>query len=127
MKAAADDEAGKVTVGVPSGKPLYHHGSPGTVVTMGTKRVHVRMGKAAFEGHDAEVANFLPGDLDPGLGSAVGHGTGMEPLPRPDRGWDVSCPATAVQGPPSKRAAEERLWFLHACCGSAAGRWRQRP
>ncbi|MFI5470910.1 hypothetical protein ACIA6D_11840 [Streptomyces cacaoi] len=56
----------KVTVRVPSDRPLYHHGSHGTVVTIGTKRVHVRMDRAAFEGHDGEVANFLPGDLDPG-------------------------------------------------------------
>ncbi|MFC6595686.1 hypothetical protein [Kitasatospora paranensis] len=26
----------------------------------------MRMDKAAFEGHDGEVANFLPGDLEPG-------------------------------------------------------------
>ncbi|WP_125521110.1 hypothetical protein [Streptomyces sp. WAC 06783] len=26
----------------------------------------MRMDKAAFESHDGEVANFLPGDLDPG-------------------------------------------------------------
>lgn len=56
----------KVTVRVPSDRPLYHHGSHGTVVTIGTKRVHVRMDRAAFDGHDGEVANFLPGDLDPG-------------------------------------------------------------
>lgn len=56
----------EVTVGVPSDRPLYHHGSHGTVVTVGTKRVHVRMDKAAFENHDGEVANFLPGDLKPG-------------------------------------------------------------
>lgn len=56
----------KVTVRVPSDRPLYHDGSHGTVVTVGTKRVHVRMDKAAFENHDGEVANFLPGDLDPG-------------------------------------------------------------
>jgi len=56
----------KVTVGVPSDRPLYHHGSHGTVVTVGTKRVHVRMDRAAFESNDGEVANFLPGDLDPG-------------------------------------------------------------
>jgi hypothetical protein len=56
----------KVTVRVPSDRPLYHQGSHGTVVTVGTKRVHVRMDKAAFENHDGEVANFLPGDLDPG-------------------------------------------------------------
>ncbi|MEV8603547.1 hypothetical protein AB0465_27160 [Streptomyces griseoviridis] len=56
----------KVTVRVPSDRPLYHHGSHGTVVTIGTKRVHVRMDRAAFEGHDGEVANFLPGDLDLG-------------------------------------------------------------
>ncbi|WP_143685388.1 hypothetical protein [Streptomyces sp. 1222.2] len=56
----------KVTVRVPSDRPLYHDGSHGTVVTIGTKRVHVRMDKAAFEGHDGEVANFLPGDLEPG-------------------------------------------------------------
>ncbi|QLE73957.1 hypothetical protein FGW37_22370 [Streptomyces rectiverticillatus] len=56
----------KVTVRAPSDRPLYHHGSHGTVVTIGTKRVHVRMDKAAFESHDGEVANFLPGDLDPG-------------------------------------------------------------
>ncbi|GAA0615972.1 hypothetical protein GCM10010394_52550 [Streptomyces crystallinus] len=56
----------KVTVGVPSDRPLYHHGSHGTVVTIGTKRVHVRMDKAAFDSHDGEVANFLPGDLEPG-------------------------------------------------------------
>ncbi|MEU3374500.1 hypothetical protein ACFYM2_23670 [Streptomyces sp. NPDC006711] len=36
------------------------------MVTIGTKRVHVRMDRAAFESHDGEVANFLPGDLDPG-------------------------------------------------------------
>ncbi|MFD8727589.1 hypothetical protein [Streptomyces sp. NPDC059611] len=56
----------KVTVKAPSDRPLYHHGSHGTVVTIGTKRVHVRMDKAAFENHDGEVANFLPGDLEPG-------------------------------------------------------------
>jgi hypothetical protein len=56
----------KVTVKAPSDRPLYHHGSHGTVVTIGTKRVHVRMDKAAFESHDGEVANFLPGDLEPG-------------------------------------------------------------
>ncbi len=56
----------KVTVRVPSDRPLYHHGSHGTVVTVGTKRVHVRMDKAAFENHDGEVANFLPGDLELG-------------------------------------------------------------
>ncbi|GHF62538.1 hypothetical protein GCM10010218_50020 [Streptomyces mashuensis] len=56
----------KVTVRSPSDRPLYHHGSHGTVVTIGTKRVHVKMDKAAFESHDGEVANFLPGDLDPG-------------------------------------------------------------
>ncbi|MEU3349175.1 hypothetical protein ABZ723_30130 [Streptomyces sp. NPDC006700] len=56
----------KVTVRVPSDRPLYHHGSHGTVVTIGTKRVHVRMDRAAFEGHDGELASFLPGDLDPG-------------------------------------------------------------
>jgi hypothetical protein len=56
----------KVTVRVPSDRPLYHRGSHGTVVTIGTKRVHVRMDKAAFEGNDGEVANFLPGDLEPG-------------------------------------------------------------
>lgn len=56
----------KVTVRGPSDRPLYHHGSHGTVVTIGTKRVHVRMDRAAFESHDGEVANFLPGDLDPG-------------------------------------------------------------
>ncbi|MGA5843516.1 hypothetical protein [Streptomyces pseudogriseolus] len=56
----------KVTVRGPSDRPLYHHGSHGTVVTIGTKRVHVRMDKAAFESHDGEVANFLPGDLEPG-------------------------------------------------------------
>ncbi|MFF2061580.1 hypothetical protein ACFVWZ_07230 [Streptomyces sp. NPDC058200] len=56
----------KVTVRVPSDRPLFHNGSHGTVVTIGTKRVHVRIVKAAFEGHDGEVANFLPGDLDPG-------------------------------------------------------------
>ncbi|GHG29852.1 hypothetical protein [Streptomyces zaomyceticus] len=43
-----------------------HHGSHGTVVTIGTKRVHVKMDKAAFESHDGEVANFLPADLEPG-------------------------------------------------------------
>ncbi|WP_190131957.1 hypothetical protein [Streptomyces mashuensis] len=26
----------------------------------------MKMDKAAFESHDGEVANFLPGDLDPG-------------------------------------------------------------
>ncbi|MFG3404249.1 hypothetical protein [Streptomyces sp. NPDC048142] len=56
----------KVTVRVPSDRPLYHHGSHGTVVTIGTKRVHVKMDRAAFENHDGEVANFLPADLDPG-------------------------------------------------------------
>ncbi|MGW5471526.1 hypothetical protein [Streptomyces chartreusis] len=56
----------KVTVRGPSDRPLHHHGSHGTVVTIGTKRVHVRMDKAAFESHDGEVANFLPGDLEPG-------------------------------------------------------------
>ncbi|UUA08545.1 hypothetical protein NNW98_24820 [Streptomyces koelreuteriae] len=56
----------KVTVKAPSDRPLYHHGSHGTVVTIGTKRVHVRMDEAAFESHDGEVANFLPGDLEPG-------------------------------------------------------------
>ncbi|MFI6107848.1 hypothetical protein [Streptomyces sp. NPDC051310] len=56
----------KVTVKAPSDRPLYHHGSHGTVVTIGTKRVHVKMDKAAFESHDGEVANFLPGDLEPG-------------------------------------------------------------
>ncbi|MFB6819865.1 hypothetical protein ACFCV8_35580 [Streptomyces sp. NPDC056347] len=56
----------KVTVGAPSDRPLYHHGSHGTVVTIGTKRVHVRMDRAAFDSHDGEVANFLPGDLEPG-------------------------------------------------------------
>ncbi|MEU5418760.1 hypothetical protein ACH4UT_28575 [Streptomyces sp. NPDC020799] len=56
----------KVTVRAPSDRPLYHHGSHGTVVTIGTKRVHVRMDKAAFESHDGEVANFLPDDLDSG-------------------------------------------------------------
>lgn len=55
-----------MTVRVPSDRPLYHNGSHGTVVTIGTKRVHVRMDRAAFEGHDGEVANFLPGDLEPG-------------------------------------------------------------
>ncbi|PBC79046.1 hypothetical protein BX265_3839 [Streptomyces sp. TLI_235] len=53
----------KVTVRGPSDRPYYHNGSHGTVVTVGTKRVHVRMDKAAFEGRDGEVANFLPGDL----------------------------------------------------------------
>ncbi|WP_405636291.1 hypothetical protein OG543_16045 [Streptomyces sp. NBC_01178] len=56
----------KVTVKAPSDRPLYHHGSHGTVVTIGTKRVHVRMDKAAFENYDGEVANFLPSDLEPG-------------------------------------------------------------
>lgn len=56
----------KVTVRGPSDRPIYHGGSHGTVVTIGTKRVHVRMDMAAFESHDGEVANFLPGDLDPG-------------------------------------------------------------
>ncbi|MQY32430.1 hypothetical protein SRB17_03780 [Streptomyces sp. RB17] len=56
----------KVTVRAPSDRPMYHQGSHGTVVTIGTKRVHVRMDKAAFESHDGEVANFLPGDLAPG-------------------------------------------------------------
>ncbi|WP_028810527.1 hypothetical protein [Streptomyces flavidovirens] len=56
----------KVTVSGPSDRPVYHHGSHGTVVTVGTKRVHVRMDRAAFESHDGEVANFLPGDLNPG-------------------------------------------------------------
>ncbi|MCX5532198.1 YckD family protein [Streptomyces sp. NBC_00006] len=56
----------KVTVRGPSDRPSYHNGSHGTVVTIGTKRVHVRMDKAAFESHDGEVANFLPGDLEPG-------------------------------------------------------------
>lgn len=56
----------KVTVRVPSDRPLYHHGSHGTVVTIGTKRVHVKMDRAAFEHRDGEVANFLPADLDPG-------------------------------------------------------------
>ncbi|MFI1018009.1 hypothetical protein [Streptomyces sp. NPDC020965] len=54
----------KVTVRAPSDRPLFHHGSHGTIVTIGTKRVHVRMDKAAFENHDGEVANFLPDDLD---------------------------------------------------------------
>lgn len=45
---------------------MYHSGSHGTVVTIGTKRVHVKMDSAAFEEHDGEVANFLPGDLEPG-------------------------------------------------------------
>ncbi|MFG2439022.1 hypothetical protein [Streptomyces sp. NPDC048508] len=53
----------KVTVRWPSDKPAYHEGSHGTVVTIGTKRVHVKMDKAAFESHDGEVATFLPGDL----------------------------------------------------------------
>ncbi|MFD4135692.1 hypothetical protein [Streptomyces goshikiensis] len=57
----------KVTVRAPSDRPLFHHGSHGTVVSIGTKRVHVRMDTAAFENHDGEVANFLPGDL------ALGH------------------------------------------------------
>lgn len=56
----------KVTVSAPSDRPSYHHGAHGTVVTIGTKRVHVRMDKAAFESHDGEAANFLPGDPDPG-------------------------------------------------------------
>ncbi len=56
----------KVTVSLPSDRPIYHQGSHGTVVSIGTKRVHVRMDVAAFEGHDGEVANFLPGDLEPG-------------------------------------------------------------
>jgi hypothetical protein len=56
----------KVTVRAPSDRPMYHQGSHGTVVTIGTKRVHVRIDKAAFESHDGEVANFLPGDLAPG-------------------------------------------------------------
>ncbi|MFF3259079.1 hypothetical protein ACFYWO_07860 [Streptomyces sp. NPDC002932] len=56
----------KVTVRAPSDRPLFHHGSHGTVVTVGTKRVHVRMDTAGFENHDGEVANFLPADLDMG-------------------------------------------------------------
>lgn len=56
----------KVTVRGPSDRPIYHGGSHGTVVTIGTKRVHVKMERAAFEAHDGEVANFLPGDLEPG-------------------------------------------------------------
>ncbi|UWE13064.1 hypothetical protein [Actinacidiphila bryophytorum] len=56
----------KVTVRGPSDRPMYHSGSHGTVVTIGTKRVHVKMDSAAFEEHDGEVANFLPGDLEPG-------------------------------------------------------------
>ncbi|MFJ4687096.1 DUF2680 domain-containing protein [Streptomyces sp. NPDC088789] len=45
---------------------MYHDGSHGTVVTIGTKRVHVKMDRAAFEHNDGEVANFLPNDLEPG-------------------------------------------------------------
>ena len=56
----------EVTVRAPSDRPVYHDGSHGTVVTIGTKRVHVRMDRAAFENHDGEVANFLPDDLEPG-------------------------------------------------------------
>ncbi|MFJ8823160.1 hypothetical protein ACIREE_15385 [Streptomyces sp. NPDC102467] len=56
----------KVTVRGPSDRPTYHNGSHGTVVTIGTKRVHVTMDKAAFERNDGEVANFLPDDLEPG-------------------------------------------------------------
>lgn len=56
----------KVTVRGPSDRPFYHNGSHGTVVTIGTKRVHVKMDVAAFADHDGEMANFLPGDLEPG-------------------------------------------------------------
>ncbi|MEV1022024.1 hypothetical protein [Streptomyces sp. NPDC050264] len=56
----------KVTVRAPSDRSFSHDGSHGTVVTIDTKRVHVKMDKAAFEHNDGEVANFLPGDLEPG-------------------------------------------------------------
>lgn len=56
----------KATVRAPSDRPLYHHGSHGTVASIGTKRVHVKMDRAAFEDHDGEVADLLPGDPDPG-------------------------------------------------------------
>ncbi|MFI9393223.1 hypothetical protein ACIG53_20300 [Streptomyces bauhiniae] len=55
-----------VTVGWPRDRPIYHQGSHGTVVSLGTKRVHVRMDKATFEDRDGSVESFLPGDLKSG-------------------------------------------------------------